>query len=307
MRANLPGYAVESVAAEPYVNPRIGPRVDSGSAGVDEEVITLRPFLRWAGGKQMLIRPILARMGDRASLDNYFEPFVGAASVFLALAPKRAVLADANPHLIGCYESVRDAPEAVARALAVIKRDHGKRHYYRVRDQYNDGGLPHWQAARFIYLNRTCFNGIFRVNEKGKFNVPIGDKANPTFPSPAELNKYAAALKKASLKVGSFEETLLAAGKGAFVYLDPPYPPLNDTSFFTHYTKDRFGADDQKRLSEVVKAMHKRGVRFLMTNADTPLIRNLYGAFELITIDATRFVSCKNTKRRVAELIITNY
>jgi DNA adenine methylase len=307
MRANLPGYATDSVMVESPVSSRNAPSDEKKSTSIDVESIALRPFLRWAGGKQIILRQILERIGERALLSNYFEPFAGAASVFLAIAPKRAVLADANPHLIACYKAVRDAPASVSRALAELKRSHGKRHYYRVREQYNNGGSPHWQAARFIYLNRTCFNGIFRVNEEGKFNVPIGDKANPIFPTPAELANYARALKKASLKVGSFEHTLLDAGKGAFVYLDPPYPPLNGTSFFTHYTRDRFGIEDQKRLSETVSAMHKRGARFLMTNADTPMIRDLYRHFDLATIDATRFVSCKNVKRRVSELIITNY
>jgi DNA adenine methylase len=273
----------------------------------DSAVVRLRPFLRWAGGKQYLVREILSQMVSQDDFDVYVEPFVGAASLFFALTPTRALLADANPHLIACYRAIRDTPEAVAKSLARLKCSHSHRYYYRVRKAYNAGGPRHLQAARFIYLNRTCFNGVFRVNTRGEFNVPIGDHTLPIFPRPSELTKYAIALNRATLTVGGFEKTLEGATTKWFVYLDPPYPPLNGTSFFTHYTKTRFGARDQEQLAHAVQRLHARGARFLMTNADTPIIRSLYRQFKVRTINATRYVSCKNTKQRVSELVITNF
>lgn len=254
-----------------------------------------------------MLHHILPRFIPREEIKTYVEPFLGAASVFLALAPASALLADANPHLIACYRAVRNNPRAVGRALATLKQERGKRHYYAVRTAYNNGGTAATQAARFIYLNRTCFNGIFRVNRQGQFNVPQGDKSKPTFPSSKDLIAYSRLLKKAQLRTGSFDVLLRSATKTWFVYLDPPYPPLNGTSFFTHYTKDRFGVADQERLSRTVHRLHARGARFMMTNADTPAIRALYRAFRLSPVNAKRSVSCKNVKTRVRELIITNY
>jgi len=156
-------------------------------------------------------------------------------------------------------------------------------------------------------LNRTCFNGVFRVNTEGRFNVPYGDKPNPLFPSKSELDAIAFALKSAKLSVADYEKALSKVKEHEFVYLDPPYPPLNGTAFFTHYTADRFDSDNQERLAAMVRELDRRGASFLMTNADLPIIRRFYREFDITKISVTRYVSCKGARYRVAELVITNY
>lgn len=180
-------------------------------------------------------------------------------------------------------------------------------YYYRIRAAYNRGAVGAKQAARFIYLNRTCFNGIFRVNLNGDFNVPYGYKNRPTFPNRVQLEAVAKKLKSARLSVRCFRESLRTVGKKAFVYLDPPYPPLNGTAYFTHYTSDRFSETDQEALAAAVERLDARGALFMMSNADTQLIRRLYKRFDIRKIPVTRFVTCSSHKHKVQELVITNY
>lgn len=265
------------------------------------------PLLRWAGGKQRLLKTLASSLPDDMPGRVYYEPFLGAASLFINVGPTASRLSDLNPHLIACYKQVRAKPKAVAKAL----RNHATRdsedYYYRVRTAYNRGDKGPNQAARFLYLNRTCFNGIFRVNQEGEFNVPYGYKTNPIFPDRGQLVAVAKKLKTARLSVRCFRQSLRAAGKRAFVYLDPPYPPLNGTAYFTHYTPDRFSEADQKALATAVKRLNARGALFLMSNADTPLIRRLYKAYTIQSIPVTRFVTCMSTKHKVRELLIRNY
>jgi DNA adenine methylase len=237
----------------------------------------------------------------------YYEPFLGAASLFINIGPHASRLSDLNPHLIACYKQVRANPKAVATALKRHATRDSKEYYYRVRTVYNQGAKGSKQAARFIYLNRTCFNGIFRVNREGKFNVPYGYKKNPIFPDRGQLVAVAKKLKTARLSVRCFRKSLRTAGKRAFVYLDPPYPPLNGTAYFTHYTPDRFSEADQMALAAAVKRLDTRGALFMMSNADTPLIRRLYKKFDIRKIPVTRFVTCSSHKHKVQELVITNY
>jgi len=217
------------------------------------------------------------------------------------------VLSDLNRHLIECYRFVRDDYITVASYLRLHARENVREYYLRIRDVYNRSGVSAAQAARFIYLNRTCFNGVFRVNRQGTFNVPFGDKPSPRFPTVEELASVSAALKKARLRVCDYELAIRSAKKGHFVYLDPPYPPLNGTSFFTHYTKDRFGQADQERLARVVKDLDRRGCLVMVTNADTLFVRSLYSGLNLLELSATRYVTCRAVKHRVGELVITNY
>ena len=267
----------------------------------------LEPILRWAGGKRQIIRDLLAYLPPDASDRVYREPFLGAASVFLALMPRTAFVSDANSHLIHCYQHVRDDPARVARHLRVHAQRNSESHYYRVRRLYNQRGWSAAQAARFIYMNRTGYNGVFRVNRAGAYNVPYGDKPQPRFPDAAWLRRISEVLASATLSVASFEDALAPSRAGDFIYLDPPYPPLNGTSFFTHYTMDRFVEGDQLRLAALVRDLDCRGCLVLMTNADTPLIRKLYKGFDCRALSVTRFVSAKKVKHRVRELVITNY
>jgi len=266
-----------------------------------------RPFLRWIGGKRLLIHRLLPYLPPRFSERRYHEPFAGAASFFFRLAPRAARISDLNEHVIECYREVRDRHKQVAAYLRGHERNNSEKYYYEVRKQYNRSSFGPAQAARFIYLNQTCFNGVFRVNMDGAFNVPYGDKPEPAFPSTQDLELASKVLKRASLTMADYGTALLKAASGDFVYLDPPYPPLNGTSFFTHYTPDRFDQDNQERLAAFVHDLHHVGALFLMTNADLPKIRRLYSGYQIWELSVTRYVSCKASRYRVKELVITNY
>src|SRR5712692_7650350 len=265
------------------------------------------PFLRWAGGKQQLKRILLAFLPLDVSERTYREPFLGGGSLFFAIQPAAAVLSDANEHLIKCYEFVRDQPTLVARYLRFHASKNTEAHYYRVRSAYNESQFSAAQAARFIYLNKTCFNGIFRVNTKGKFNVPYGRKESPAIPSDNDLISIAATLRNASLKTSSFQKALENTSRGDFIYLDPPYPPLNGTAYFTHYTIDRFSVQDQTKLADCINELDRGRCLFMISNADTPLIRRLYQKYELVSLPVIRYLTCKTVRHKVQELVITNY
>jgi len=241
------------------------------------------PFIRWAGGKQKILNQLLPYLPIDISARKYWEPFVGAGSLFFALHPQEAVLSDANEHLINCYKQVCDNHLLVHKYIRQHANNTSEEYYYKIRSLYNNRkGNSIAQAARFIYLNKTCFNGIFRVNLKGDFNVPYGWKEPPSLPSLELLRSASKALKNATIHSGSFENNIEQITSSDYIYLDPPYPPLNGTSFFTHYTSDRFGEKDQNKLAEYIKTVDGRGCKFMLSNADTPLIRKLYSDF-LIT------------------------
>jgi DNA adenine methylase len=228
--------------------------------------------------------------------------------MFLAIRPQRSRLADLNSNLIDTFCFVRDEPALVHRYLRFHARRDSKSHYYEVRDQYNNvAQYSAAQAARFIYLNRTCFNGVFRVNRSGQFNVPYGRRATTLLPSLAHLTNISTALSHSRLQAANYEEALRHTRAGHFVYLDPPYPPLNGTSYFRHYTRDRFGDDDQRSLFEYFLELHSRRCLVMMSNADTALIRGLYSTFHITDLSTTRWISCKHKKHAVSELVITNY
>ena len=265
------------------------------------------PFLRWAGGKQQIIAHLLRLLPKDASTRRYHEPFVGAGSMFFSLQPSAAFLSDANEHLIGCYEHVRSDWRLVAQYLTRHAAQTSKKHYYKVREAYNRSGYTAAQAARFIYLNKTCFNGIFRVNRRDEFNVPYGWKKPPALPDADDLRNASRALKGATLRSVSFERAVRDVAPGDFCYLDPPYPPLNGTACFTHYTRSRFNGVDQEWISVAVRDLHRNGCLFMMTNADTSKIRRLYKGFQISSVPVTRFVTCKAKRYQVKELVIRNY
>jgi DNA adenine methylase len=276
-------------------------------AGQDDDSTGAAPFLRWAGGKRGLARRLVDLAPENAAQRRYVEPFLGAGSLFFALAPQEAILGDANAHLVSCYRHIRDSAPAVASQLRHHAAAHGIRYYYRVRDLYNRTSASPARAAHFIYLNQACFNGVFRVNESGEFNVPIGSKKKPNLPTAGELERVARQLKQAKLVAGDFETTLALAKKGDFVYLDPPYPPLNGTAYFAHYTKDRFAADDQERLAKLVRELDARGCAVMVSNAGLKTIKALYNGFTFKRLIVTRWVTCNKKRHRVREVVITNY
>lgn len=265
------------------------------------------PFLRWAGGKQALCSLLVRALPAGFRELYYVEPFVGAGTLFFAATPQRARITDANPHLMSCYKQVRDRPELVFHYLQTHARKNSETYYYATRERYNSLPESTAQAARFIYLNKTCFNGIFRVNSSGAFNVPYGRKEPPALPSREELMRASKILQRAEIHVASWEAEIPKIGKGDFLFVDPPYPPLNGTSYFTHYTKERFSSDDQCSLATAVLAAADRGARVLVTIADTPLTRRLYSELNKSKVSVTRYVTCKSTKHKVEELVLTNY
>ncbi len=266
-----------------------------------------RPLLRWVGGKHRLASRIVPYLPQLDAKATYVEPFLGAASLFFRVQPARSLLADSNLALISFYRQLRDCRQAVTAALGKLKRRTGRASYLEVRRQFNEGAWAPAQAARFLYLNVTCFNGIYRVNQRGEFNVPHGRRESFPFPSTKTLSIAAKLLRGASLRAQCFRKTLAGVKKGDFVYVDPPYPPLTTTAYFTHYTRDRFSDEDQTDLASLLREIDKRGARFLMSNADTPRVRQLYRGFTSVSLSVTRSVSCKAEKHQVSELLISNY
>lgn len=265
------------------------------------------PFLSWAGGKQHLLSRIAKYLPVDVRKRRYIEPFAGAASMLLAVRPGRGIAADANELLIQCFAHVRDKPDLIADYLRGHLARSSESYYYQVRDQFNRAANSVAQAARFIYLNKTCFNGLYRVNQRGKFNVPYGHKEPPALPTREQLGQAAEVFAAVELIAGSYHKVVDTAKKGDFVYLDPPYPPLNGTSYFTHYTSSRFAWNDQTSLAVAFAKCSDRGCLVMMSNADVPRIRELFADYHMNHLDVTRYITCKTVKHRARELVITNY
>jgi DNA adenine methylase len=299
-----------------------------------------RPLLKWAGGKRQLL-PVLRTLYP-ARFQRYIEPFFGSGAVFFdlhargLLAGRKAQLVDANPDLVGCYRMLRDRTDAVIRELELLAAQHragGEAFFYEVRDvRFNPARLrlsvsarqAHLQgraytpelAAMLIYLNRTGFNGLFRLNRQGEFNVPAGRYVNPSICDAAHLRSVANALQQRgiSIELGSFERSIATAGPGDFVYCDPPYEPLSRTSSFASYTALGFTGDDQRRLQSAVVAAAKRGAHIVLSNSSAPVIVSLYTTHEaqaaglvLQRVPARRAINSRAAMRGpVDEVVVTN-
>jgi len=295
----------------------------------------IRPLLKWAGGKRQLL-PQLRRFYP-AAFDRYIEPFFGSGAVFFDLCAsgmldgRAAILIDANPDLIGCYESVRDDPDAVADALDALAASHARderAHYYAVRDRrFNplrearrtgDGGIGYTPelAAMFIYLNRTGFNGLFRVNGRGEFNVPLGRYERPNICDRQKLIGVAAALAAPGVRLErrSFEWAVEIAAAGDFLYFDPPYAPISQSANFTSYTPTGFSAADQRRLQRLAIAAARRGCHVLLSNSTASEIVDMYDAaaarkagLRAVVVPARRTLNSNVAKRGpIGELLVTN-
>ncbi len=236
---------------------------------------------------------------------RYHEPFMGAAAVFLSLAPRRAVLSDSNRDLVDMLRYVVKNPELVYSHLLALSARHSIDSYYEIREQFNRiRRASCMQAARFIYLNKASFNGIYRVNTQGMFNVPSGKRATVALPTWENFRSAARLFASAEIYCRDFVESISEIGRGDLVYFDPPYPPLSDSAFFTHYTKERFSLDDHIRLAEAATQLRKKGALVIISNADTPYVRNLYRDWQLQSIPKTRWVTSSKVKHKVNELII---
>lgn len=278
--------------------------MQAAAVPVSRERLPAGPFVKWAGGKSQLLNQLTPFFPEPATYHRYFEPFLGGGAVFFHLQPERAVLSDLNEDLINVYEVIRDHLESLVRSLK--QHQPTEEYYYELRDHPSPDLNTVGRASRFIYLNKWCYNGLYRVNSKGQFNVPRGRYKTPprTFDDD-NLRNVSLLLKGARLQVASYQEALAEAGEGDFVYLDPPYEPLSATAYFTRYTKESF---DQVKLAEVVDALDRRGARFLLNNHETDHQRRLYGRFNMETVMASRMINSRPDRRGgVAELIITNY
>lgn len=283
-----------------------------------------RPVLKWAGGKGRILTDLTDRIPPaflqriRTGESRYFEPFAGGAALFFHLEPKDAVLADTNPYLCELYRQLHPDSYgigAIIRQLQRHKAQHTKnekRHYYDVRAQFNTYG-PQWRmthklAAWFIYLNKTCFNGLYRVNKRGEFNVPIGKYADPNICDPSALRAASAVLEHAEILCADYYTALASAKEGDVVYLDPPYDPIDATSNFTGYSAAGFSRADQKRLAEHALSLAQRGVFVMLSNNDTKYVRSLYREhFNIRRVKVGRSVSSKITERAsIYEVIITS-
>ncbi|MDP2235400.1 MAG: Dam family site-specific DNA-(adenine-N6)-methyltransferase [Bacteroidales bacterium] len=271
---------------------------------VDERV---KPFIRWAGGKQNLVLKLSEHL-PKKMFGSYFEPFVGAGSLFFHNKFENPHLSDINPHLINSFISIRDSAEEVSNRLVFHKKRVSREYYYKLRDVFNKrkDQFTIDQAAIFIFLVHTSFNGIYRVNKKGEYNVPFG-KGKPAIPDIAHLLKIQNKLKGVTITNGMYEDILSSVKRDDFVYFDPPYPPLNDTSFFQHYSIDKFPNQQQIELSEYAQDLNKIGAFVMISNAETPMIKELYKGWKVNKVSAYRYVNCKAERKAVSELIITNY
>lgn len=264
-----------------------------------------RPFLKWAGGKGQLLsqyQPFFP-----TNFDQYYEPFLGGGALFFRLLPRQAVLTDINPELVNVYCCVRDRVEALIDQLAHHHHLHSREHYYKVRSTPSQIAVE--QAARFIYLNKTCFNGLYRENSKGEFNVPMGRYKAPRICHPELLRSVSQALRNTEIAVQPFDAVLnLAYTDRDFVYFDPPYYPVSLTSRFTEYNRYTFGQAEQMHLRDTFADLAKRGVHVMLSNSDCPFIRDLYQDFQIYTISAARSINSNAQKRgKITEVLVTSY
>ena len=265
------------------------------------------PFVKWAGGKRTVAKELASLMPK--AFETYWEPFVGGGALFYEANGRisQAVLSDINAELMTCYRTVKKDPEPLIAALESHAARHSKSYYYDVRSQHTLQDQTEI-AARLIYLNRTCFNGLYRVNRKGEFNVPMGSYSEPKIVNEANLLACNEALQSATVKLMDFME--VDPSEGDFVYCDPPFDPLSATASFTSYTKGSFGPEDQANLRNTALKWHKAGAKVMISNSDTDLIRNLYDSkpFKVRVVQALRMVNSKSDKRGpVNELVITTY
>lgn len=268
-----------------------------------------KPFLKWAGGKTRLLGEISKRVPK--SFGRYFEPFLGGGAVFFYLRPRRAILSDVNSHLIETYRCVAGSVEDVIVSLSNHAKKHSEDHYYAVRDAWNRSlgarSTP-TSSATFIYLNRACFNGLWRVNSRGEFNVPFGRSSIARIPSPIALRAASNALRAAEFQCAHFSDALRPARCGDFVYFDPPYAPLPGRSSFVNYASGGFGEDDQHELAEVFRELDRLGCFLTLSNSDVPLIHELYRGFRIERVRCSRQISSKaSTRGEVSELLISNF
>lgn len=267
----------------------------------------LKPILKWVGGKRQLLDDILPLIPQ---CSTYVEPFVGGGAVLLSLQPKKAVINDYNAELINVYVCVRDHLEELLEMLERHKELNSAGHFYKVRALDREPGFedlpPVERAARIIYLNKTCYNGLYRVNSAGQFNSPYGKYNTPAIVNEPVVRAMSTYLNGGvKILCGDYGQALKGLRKGAFVYLDPPYMPISSSSSFTGYTEGGFGYDEQVRLKEECDKLASKGIHFMQSNSDCPEIRALYSDYEILTVKAKRAINSRGNRRgEINEVLI---
>jgi DNA adenine methylase len=276
----------------------------------------IKPFLKWAGGKRQLLSEIKKYLPKDIGNYTYYEPFVGAGAVFFDLQPAKAIINDFNEQLVLTYRAIRENVAELIKLLKVHEKKYDKEYYYKTRNidrdsvKFNKLTNPE-KAARVIFLNKTCFNGLYRVNSQGLFNVPFGKYKNPAICEDKVLHQISNYLNANEIKIlnKDFENAVSGAGKNSFIYFDPPYHSP-DKKNFTGYRADGFNESEQERLRNVMVEMTKRGVKCLLSNSDTNYIRELYNfdCFEIISVQARRAINSDSAGRgNVNEVLIKNW
>ena len=266
------------------------------------------PIVKWDGGKRQLMFELLKNMPK--TYNRYFEPFIGGGALFFELQPDNAYISDMNEELINLYQVVRDEVDELIYDLQ--KHDISKEYFMEIRNIDRTEEYQNWsdvqKASRFIYLNRTCFNGMYRVNSKGEFNVPFGHYKNPRILDENNLINCSNLLQGIEIKHADFSEILKKVTKGDFVYFDPPYVPLSETSSFTSYTKEGFDIDMQFKLRDVCDELDTMGVNFLLSNSDTKLVNDLYENYNIKKVFASRQINANADGRgKITEVLVRNY
>ena len=266
------------------------------------------PILKWVGGKRQLMKEILSVFPRDYRARTYHEPFVGSGAVFFKVKPRKGSINDINPRLINFYKVVRENPtELIEEARNYV---YEKKTYYKLRGRFNQGNLPEVEeAALFLYLNKTCYNGLYRVNSRGEFNVPFGRYKNPKIVDPNRIHEASRALANIEILNQDFTYVTDLAERGDVCYLDPPYDPVSETADFTSYSRNGFDAQEQIRLRDTCLKLDGKGVVFILSNSYTNTIKDLYEdeGFNLMTVQARRMVNSKSERRGdVKEVIITN-
>lgn len=277
--------------------------------------ILVAPVLKWVGGKRQLIEDISPLIPKQIS--TYVEPFVGGAAILFHLQPKKAIINDFNDELMNVYQVIKEDPNGLIKILEKHKEANSEEYYYETRalDRTSDyeNLSKEEKAGRILYLNKTCYNGLFRVNSSGQFNAPYGKYKNPAIVNDVTIKAVSNYFNSANIKFlnGDYKEALKGLRKGTFVYFDPPYMPVSSSSNFTGYTENGFGYEKQVELRDECLKLHKRGIKFLQSNSYTPEILELYSdssVFTIKVVQAKRSINSKSDKRgEISEVLIYNY
>ncbi len=273
---------------------------------------TLQPFTKWTGGKRQLLSVIKSLMPDQ--YNNYFEPFVGGGALFFDLAPKKAYINDFNSELMNCYQQIKKNPQILIDLLAKHQENNSKEYYLDLRSADRDSRIDKMtdveRAARIMYMLRVDFNGLYRVNSKNQFNVPYGRYKNPKIVDGELLLSISKYLNDNDIHIlnKDFEEAVEDVRVGDFVYFDPPYIPLSETSAFTSYTHEGFSYEDQVRLRDTFMKLDEKGAYVMLSNSSSPIVEELYKDFYIHKVEATRTNGAKSSSRgKISEIIVTNY